>query len=326
MQKTLQQDAQGYAKEQLDMLSAAITAAQAVYTNMNTDQTIVDREVKAITLAVNAVTKVKVDSDKSQLKKAIETADTYLNETDVDYESATLQALQNARTRAQEVYDNEEATQTEVNKCVTAVDQAIQNLIIQGTDRRALKKMLTKAEEYLADTASYTAADMDVLRSVYETAKKVYEDRSASQEEADAQTGILNYVTGTMKKVSESKVDKSGLYETLLTASNMAGREDTYTAATIKSLNTAITAAKAVYDKESATQKQVNEQVTKLSKAIKALKKKSSDGSNSGGNTNGNNGSNHNSGNNGTDNTTTLDVKKTGRRCVFRYRLHGEDR
>lgn len=64
-----------------------LRAAQAVYKNMNTDQTIVDREVTALTMAVNAVTKVKVDSDKSQLKKAIETADSYLNETDVEFGS-----------------------------------------------------------------------------------------------------------------------------------------------------------------------------------------------------------------------------------------------
>ena len=89
---------------------------------------------------------------------------------------------------------------------------------------------------------------MDVLRSVYEKAKAVYEDKEASQEEADAQTGILDYVTKNMKKASETKVDKTGLYEMILTASNMAGREDIYTAATLKTLNAAITAAKTVYD------------------------------------------------------------------------------
>ena len=72
------------------MLADAIVAAQAVYKNMNIDQTVVDNEVKALTMAVNAVTKVKVDSDKSELKKAIETADSYLNETDVEYETSTV--------------------------------------------------------------------------------------------------------------------------------------------------------------------------------------------------------------------------------------------
>ena len=138
------------------MLADAIVAAQAVYKNMNIDQTVVDNEVKALTMAVNAVTKVKVDSDKSELKKAIETADSYLNETDVEYETSTREALQRARDKASQVYDNEEASQTEVNKCVTAIDNAIQGLIIQGTDRREIKKALTKAETYLKDTALYS--------------------------------------------------------------------------------------------------------------------------------------------------------------------------
>ncbi|MFR7839550.1 MAG: hypothetical protein ACLU2Y_04350 [Blautia massiliensis (ex Durand et al. 2017)] len=140
VQKSLKQDSQGYAGEQLAMLADAIAAAQAVYKNMNIDQTVVDNEVKALTMAVNAVTKVKVDSDKSELKKAIETADSYLNETDVEYETSTREALQRARDKASQVYDNEEASQTEVNKCVTAIDNAIQGLIIQGTDRREIKK------------------------------------------------------------------------------------------------------------------------------------------------------------------------------------------
>lgn len=254
VQKSLKQDSQGYAGEQLAMLADAIAAAQAVYKNMNIDQTVVDNEVKALTMAVNAVTKVKVDSDKSELKKAIETADSYLNETDVEYETSTREALQRARDKASQVYDNEEASQTEVNKCVTAIDNAIQGLIIQGTDRREIKKALTKAETYLKDTAHYTAADMDVLRSVYEAAKAVYGNKESSQEETDAQTGILDYVMKNMKKASQTKVDKTGLHEMLLTASNMAGREDTYTADTLKTLNSAITAAKTVYDNSSATQ------------------------------------------------------------------------
>lgn len=298
-----------------------LRAAQAVYKNMNTDQTIVDREVTALTMAVNAVTKVKVDSDKSQLKKAIETADSYLNETDVEFEASTLEALKRARDRAQQVYDNEEASQTEVNKCVTAVDNAIQSLIIQGTDRRALKKSLTKAESYLADTSSYTAADMDVLRSVYEKAKAVYEDKEASQEEADAQTGILDYVTKNMKKASETKVDKTGLYEMILTASNMAGREDIYTAATLKTLNAAITAAKTVYDNENATQKQVNAQITKLSKAVSGLKKKATDSSSNGGNSNSNSGNN----NSNSSGSSSLNVKNLADGVYSVTGSHGKD-
>lgn len=150
---------------------------------------------------------------------------------------------------------------------------------------------------------------MDVLRSVYETAKAVYGNKESSQEETDAQTGILDYVMKNMKKASQTKVDKTGLHEMLLTASNMAGREDTYTADTLKTLNFAITAAKTVYDNSSATQSQVNTQIKKLSKAVSGLKKKSSGSSSNSSNNNGNNSNNNNNNSNNNGSNSSLDVK-----------------
>lgn len=194
--KSLQQDNQGYAAEQLEMLSSAIAAAQAVYKNMNTDQTIVDREVTALTMAVNAVTKVKVDSDKSQLKKAIETADSYLNETDVEFEASTLEALKRARDRAQQVYDNEEASQTEVNKCVTAVDNDLCRLIkpehpdtvvifLTANDQESdqIRGYEAGAVDYITKPFSISALQrkikaMFAMLEHHKPAKDIYEDGS----------------------------------------------------------------------------------------------------------------------------------------------------
>lgn len=64
---------------------------------------------------MNVFTKNIVDSDKSELRKAIEVADSYLNADDVTYDPATLAVLQEARDKAQMIYDDEEASQTQVN-------------------------------------------------------------------------------------------------------------------------------------------------------------------------------------------------------------------
>ena len=92
------------------MLAQAVTAAQAVCNNINVDQTIVDNETKVLQAAIHAASITKVDSDKSQLKKAIETADTYLNETEVEFDAVTLETLRSVRNYAQEVYDDVEAS------------------------------------------------------------------------------------------------------------------------------------------------------------------------------------------------------------------------
>lgn len=297
----LNADSQGFAGEQIQALSQVIAAAKAVNSNINVDQGIVDNETLALTRAVNIFTKNIVDSDKSELKKALEVADSYLNADDVTYDPATLAVLQEARDKAQMIYDDEEASQTQVNLCVTAIDNAIQGLVITGGDRRELKKALSSASEILENADVYVASDYKRLESAYNTAKAVFENADAGQSEIDECVENLNYVMKNMKKVTEVKVDKSSLYEMLRTAQNMSGREDIYTEATLKSLKSAITAAEKVYKNDDATQSEVNAQTSALSTAITNLKKQASSSNSS-------NSNNNNNSSNNTNTSGSLDI------------------
>ena len=284
----LQKNNEDFAQEQLDALNQAIATAKAVDANMNVDQGIVDNETNVLTKMINVFSSAKVDSDKSELKKAIEVADSYLNADDITYNAASLEKLRQVREKAQQIYDNEEATQTQVNLCVTAVDQAVQGLVVEGGDRRALKKALASAETILKDKDSYTAAAYQSLKKAYDSGKAVFENTEAEQSVIDDETESLNYALKKMKKVSEAKVDKSGLYDMIKTATGLAAKDNLYTAATIKSLKTALDAAEKIYKNEDATQDEVKEQVSELSKSISALEQKSSSSNN---NNSGNNGS-----------------------------------
>lgn len=294
----LQKNNEGFAQEQIDALNQVITTAKAVDANMNVDQGIVDNETNMLTKVINVFSSAKVDSDKSELKKAIKVADSYLNADDITYSAASLENLRQAREKAQQIYDNEEATQTQVNLCVTAVDQAVQGLVVEGGDRRALKKALASAETILKDKDSYTAAAYQSLKKAYDSGKAVFENTEAEQSVIDDETESLNYAIKNMKKVSEAKVDKSGLYDMIKTATGLAAKDNLYTAATIKSLKTALDAAEKVYKNEDATQDEVKEQVSALSKSISALEQKSSSSNN------------NNSGNNSSSdsNNSSLDV------------------
>ena len=274
----LQKNNEGFAQEQIDALSQVIVTGKAVDANMNVDQGIVDNETSVLTKMINVFSSAKVDSDKSELKKAIEVADSYLNADDITYSTASLENLRQAREKAQQIYDNEEATQTQVNLCVTAVDQAIQGLVVEGGDRRELKKALTSAETILKDKDSYTAAAYQSLKKAYDSAKAAFENTEAEQSVIDDETESLNYALRNMKKVSETKVDKSGLYDMIKTATGLAAKDNLYTAATIKSLKAALDAAEKVYKNEDVTQEEVKEQVSALSKSISGLEEKSSSG------------------------------------------------
>ena len=116
----------------------------------------------------------------------------------------------------------------------------------------------------------------------------MYEDEAASQEDTDAQTRILNYLTENLVQVEASQVRKDGLHDLLITAANMSGRESIYTAESIQALKWAIFTAEAVYDNENATQEQVDEQASKLVEAMLNLEQKTT-----GNGTNGGNGSNN---------------------------------
>ena len=313
--------------ESFEALQKMIAAATEVYDNMNADQDAVDNAVKALQAAMDAMAKEEVvKTDKTELKKAIDSADSYLNNTEVTHTDTSRTLLQQARDEAQRVYEDETAGQTQVNKCVEAINNAIESLEKVGADKTDLKKALNNAKTYLKDGSKYTAASIETLKSAYDTAKAVYDDENADQETVDAQVRVLEYLTSHMNEVAEIEVDKSGLHDLLVTAADLAGREDLYTKESISALKKAIKAAEEVYDNEDATQKEVVAQSNELVSAMMNLEKKPEDsnnngnngGSNNGGN-NGNSGNNNNGGNNnggnnngGNDNNggnTELDIR-----------------
>lgn len=249
-----------FTQEELNVLEAAIVAGKYVDNSLNVGQSAVDAMTESLTAVYHLFSQEAVEVDKSELAKAIEVADTYLNRDDVVYTEATRQILQAARDEAARVYEDEEATQTQVNRCVRAIDEAIQGLEIVGAVKTDLKTALENAYACLNDADSYTAAALETLRTLYDEALTVYENENASQEEVDAQVRILTYAVNNLKRVDEVAVNRQGLHEMIVAASNMAGREHLYTAESIKALKVAIKAAEAVYNDEEATQEEINAQ------------------------------------------------------------------
>lgn len=102
-------------KEKLD-------AAEAVYKDNNATQEQVDEACAILTQArVDLVAK----ADKTKLKEALENAKALNAE---DYQSG-FEELQAAIDAAQVVYDDEKATQVQVNTQVTALEEAMKNLV-----------------------------------------------------------------------------------------------------------------------------------------------------------------------------------------------------
>ncbi len=298
-------------------LQSMLAYARSVDDDMNAGQDVVEAVTNALQMSVYTLTEDKVKADKSELAKAIEVADSYLNAEDVVFTDSTKKVLQDARDAAAKVYADENATQTEVNRCVEAIDNAINGLIRVGADKSGLAAIMNRAQDYLKATDQYTAASIEALRSAYDTAYEVYQKKDATQNEVDAQVRVIDWVLEHMIQVSEQTTEKSGLHDLLLTAANMSGREQLYTSASITALKKAVQTAEKVYDDEDATQQEINEQCSALVDAIMNLTAKTDnnnnttptpnpgqDDNNNGNNNNGNNNNNNNNGSGSGTSTT----------------------
>lgn len=307
-------------KENYAALQSMIVYARSVSEDMNAGQDVVDAVTNALQMSVYTLTEDKVKADKSELTKAIEVADSYLNAEDVVFTDSTRKILQDARNTAATVFADENATQTEVNRCVEAIDNAINGLIRVGADKSELTAVMNRAQDYLKSTDQYTAASIEALRSAYDTAYEVYQKKDVTQDDVDAQVRVIGWMLEHMIRVSEQTTEKSGLHDLLLTAANMSGREQLYTSTSITALKKAIQAAEKIYNDADATQQEINEQCSTLVDAIMNLTAKTDNNNNSTPNP-GQDDNNGNNNNNGDNNNNNNNGSGSGTSTTDRYNL-----
>ena len=309
-----------YRSEDVSVLEAAVTAGNAFNNNMNIDQTMVDKMVTALQSAQNLFTTQTIDSDKETLSERITEAEEALNREDVTYTDVSRQNLEWVLNAAKVVYGNPEATQTQVSWWAERLRQAIDGLNVISADKTELQAALEAAQERLKDTENYSGASLDTLQSLYDSALAVYENAGSSQTDVDRHASILNYYLNNMVQITESSdVVKDGLYSMLMTASNLAGRDSSFTDVTIKALKAAIEQADAVYTSDDVTQAEVNEQTSKLYYAILALETKPAETPGTGTGDGGSGNDNNDDGNNGGN--TDLDIENLADGI---YSIYGE--
>ena len=242
--------------------------AQDVYNDMNSTQKEINLQVKALQAAIDAVETQVVD--KTELNALIEKATAEANRTDVVYTSATLEALKTAITNAQAVAAKEDATKAEVQAQVTALQTALDGL--RAVDKTNLNDLIAKAKAEAAKTDVYESNSLTVLNTAITLAENVAADPKATESEvAAAEKSLTTALNGLVEK---EVVDKSKLESKIVEAKTYVSQTDVYTESSLATLQSAINRAQNVMDNDSASQKLVDEQVTKLTEAIQQLAKK----------------------------------------------------
>ena len=148
-------------------------------------------------------------SDVTSLGNLINAAKDLLNG---NYTSDSLEALNNAIAKAEEVLTDSNRKADAIEKAYADLIEAIANLELKG-NKAALKAMLDKAAEILAASDTYVASTIDGLAAVKADAQNVYDSADADQDAIDAAVRALTLKVANARLIGDvngdSKVNTS---------------------------------------------------------------------------------------------------------------------
>ncbi len=185
------------------------------------------------------------------------------------YTKKSYEAFEKALNKAKEVLENQDATQKEVNDAKVALLDA-QNKLVEKADVTALKDAIEKAETIKEEDVTPSSWDrVQAAKKAAEDVLKAFEkdDESVTQEQIDSAAKALNDAIDSAQK----RADFSKLQEAVNRIEKLD--LDGYTKDSVKTLKEALKEAKAVLKNEEATQKEVEDALTKLLAAEAGLVK-----------------------------------------------------
>ena len=204
---------------------------------------------------------------KTGLKAAIDYADKFLADQDSlqDYTDESIAALQEALTSAKTVYGTDYTDVTEgrdaVREATNRLIEATINLIQQEpVDKERLQKLADYAKTILETADDYTAASVKDLDEALTSAAAVLENKKASEEEVtEAYDALANALMGLVPKG-----DKAELEHAIAMGDKILNNADQYLAESLEGLEETLQNAKRIFDKEDATQEEVNDALKDL--------------------------------------------------------------
>ena len=122
--------------------------------------------------------------DKTELEEKIKEANNALLEEE-KYTEESLDNLKSVLAKANEILNNELATEEEVKSAIEELKLAMEFLeeISEAVDKTELLTTINEAKELSKETSKYTAESLSKLNETLESAIKVYEDENATKED-----------------------------------------------------------------------------------------------------------------------------------------------
>ena len=157
-------------------LEAAVEAGKNVLIDADASQEEVNNAAYAI---LDELAKLAKKADLTSLESLVEAAKGLLKG---NYTEDSLAGLEEAIRQAEAVIATQDRTDSDISDAYADIIDAIISLERKG-NKAALKAMLEKADQILADQSAYVAASVEGLEEVVAEAREVYKDDNAVQEE-----------------------------------------------------------------------------------------------------------------------------------------------
>ena len=179
--------------ENTEDLTAALTAAKAVYANTSATQTEVDRAASTL---LDALAAMAERADLAALKKLVASAGGLEEK---DFTSDSYKDLKDAMDAAKDIIDDLNRTPEAIGKAYADIITAITNLERVG-NKAALVAVIAKAEAIVAAKDSYVSSTLNGLEEALAAGKAVNDNPDALQD------AINNAVTLLTEKVANVRL------------------------------------------------------------------------------------------------------------------------
>ena len=276
-----------YTQESWANLIVALEAANSVLA----DKEATEEEVKTATTNLEAAIKSLEEKEENAFKAHLEIAvEEALKVTEAELSNVVpvvVEEFKAAIAEAQDILNNNKATQAEVEKSFDRLAKAMQMLSFQKGDKTNLISLIERIEAL--DSSKYIASTWDKLAIALEASNGVVADENAMEAEI-----VESYET-LLKSFLELRLkpNKDALNDLINKAESLDSSK--YTEESFNAVKKALEEANAVFANEDATIEEIEVAEENLRKAMNSLQANSGSGNNNSGNS----GSTNNSGNNG---------------------------
>lgn len=244
-------DSSVFTAESWAAVEAALEAARAVVADKTATleevaeaQSSLLAAMKGLTYAVN----------KLHLETAVKAAEEILAVSD-KYEDTTALAAVTAEVKA--VLKDADATQEEVNAAANKLLDEMAKIVLVS-DIRPLESLANAAEDLL--DGPYTAESLKELQAAIDAAREVAADRNRTEEQINAAYNALIDAILNLKMHG----DKAALQAIIQKAEAVLAAKGDYVASSVDGLDKVLADAKAVYNKDDATQDEIDMAVETL--------------------------------------------------------------